>query len=187
MTRVRSRSRDYTKSDGLLASFLPHNSESRSMSYAGKDPRSRRTAASTAATPASARGRRGDGSARVLDREISIGSRAVSRPVPAPAPHDHELDWQHIAIFTAGALLGAVVGAGAALLLAPQSGARTRHNLARRGRHLRTRTADAWEDLRHELRYAARRGRKKLATSMNGALRDRRERRALQNEMLVED
>lgn len=154
------------------------------MSYAGKDPRSRRTAASTAATPASARAQRVNAGAHVLDREISISSRGASRPTrPAPALEDHELDWQHIAIFAAGALLGAAVGAGAAILLAPQSGARTRHNLARRGRHLASRTGDAWDDLRHELHYAARRGRRKL----HRALRDRRERREVDDGMLVDD
>jgi hypothetical protein len=154
------------------------------MSYAGKDPRSRRTAASTAATPASARAQRVRASAPVLDREISISPRGASRPVrPAPSLDDHELDWQHIAIFAAGALLGAAVGAGAALLLAPQSGARTRHNLARRGRHIASRTGDAWDDLRHELHYAARRGRRKL----HRVLRDRRARREVEDGMLVDD
>ena len=165
------------------------------MSYAGKDPRARRAASTTAAN-ASTRTPR-DAGEPTLDRELSITARGITRAGRRKSTiqthgepeidAEGELDWQHIAIFTAGAILGAVVGAGAALLLAPQSGARTRHNLARRGRHLRTRTADAWEDLRHELRYAARRGRKKLAAGMNGALRDRRERRARRDDLLVED
>lgn len=162
------------------------------MSYAGKDSRTRR-AASTSAAKASTRPSR-DAGDHPLDRELSITARGIagSRRTKAALGEAHrdgegELDWQHIAIFTAGAVLGAAIGAGAALLFAPESGARTRHNLARRGRHFRTRTADAWEDLRHELRYAARRGRRKLAARMNGALRDRRERRALRNEMPVED
>jgi hypothetical protein len=165
------------------------------MSYAGKDPRARRAASASAAN-ASTRQSRNAGESS-LDRELSITARGISGGRRAKALReaegDHEadgegeLDWQHIAIFTAGAVLGAALGAGAALLFAPQSGARTRHNLARRGRHLRTRTTDAWEDLRHELRYAARRGRKKLAARMNGALRDRRERRPLRHEMVVED
>ena len=149
------------------------------MSYAGKDPRSRRTVGGTAATASvSTRVRRGAAGERVLDRELSITSRGVSRPRSSRAAgDDRELDWQHITIFAVGALLGVAVGAGAALLFAPQSGARTRHNLARRGRHLGTRTADAWDDLRHELRYATRRSRRSLARKLNHVLRDRRERR----------
>jgi gas vesicle protein len=167
--------------------------EARPMSYAGKDSRTRR-AASTSAANAPTRPR--DAGQHALDRELSItahGTAGSRRTIAATRRAQHEgngegeLDWQHIAIFTAGALLGAALGAGAALLFAPQSGARTRHDLAKRGRHLRTRTSDAWEDLRHELRYAARRGRKKLAARMNGALADRRERRALRDQMLVED
>lgn len=165
------------------------------MSYAGKDPRTRRAASAAAANVATRTAR--DAREHPSDRELSItargvtGSRRVKTTIREASRHEGgaegELDWQHIAIFAAGAVLGAAVGAGAALLFAPQSGARTRHNIARRGRHLRTRTADAWDDLRHELRYAARRGRKKLAARLNGALRDRREREALRDEMLVED
>ena len=162
------------------------------MSYAGKDPRTRR-AASAAVAKRTAR----DAGEHPSDRELSITARGVTgsrraKTTIGEASRDEgsaegELDWQHIAIFAAGAVLGAAVGAGAALLFAPHSGARTRHNIARRGRHFRTRTADAWDDLRHELRYAARRGRKKLAARWNGALRDRREREALRDEMLVAD
>ena len=165
------------------------------MSYAGKDPRARR-AVSAAVTKATTRTAR-NAEEYPLDRELSITARGISASRRAKAIReaegehgtdgDGELDWQHIAIFTAGAMLGAVLGAGAALLFAPQSGARTRHNIARRGRHLRTRTADAWEDLRHELRYAARRGRKKLAARMNGAAHDRHERRSLRGHMVAED
>ena len=153
------------------------------MSYAGRDPRSRRSVASTAvATPASSRGR--DARRRVLERELPLTPHGVSRsPASRPSLEDHELDWQHIAIFATGALLGAVFGAGAALLFAPQSGARTRHNIARQGRQLRERTADAWEDLRHELRHATRRGRRKLSRRF----RDRRERRELHDESIIDD
>ena len=166
------------------------------MSYAGKDPRTRRAASAAVANVPSRTAR--EAGASTTDRELSITARGVtgSRRARTTIREAHgqraangegELDWQHIAIFAAGAALGAAIGAGAALLFAPQSGARTRHNIAKRGRHLRTRTADAWEDLRHELRYAARRGRQKLAARMNGALRSRREREALRDEMLVED
>lgn len=166
------------------------------MSYAGKDPRTRRAASAAVANVQTRTAR--DAGESTSDRELSITARGVTgsrraRTTIREAYGVHEgngageLDWQHIAIFAAGAVLGAAIGAGAALLFAPQSGARTRHNIAKRSRHLRTRTADAWDDLRHELRYAARRGRKKLAARMNGALRDRREREAVRDEMLVED
>ncbi len=166
------------------------------MSYAGKDPRTRR-AAGTAGANASTRTAR-DAGEHPSDRELSINARGVTASRSGKTPireayEEHEsngegeLDWQHIAIFTAGAVLGAAIGAGAALLFAPQSGARTRHNLARRGRHFRTRTADAWDDLRHELRYAARRGRKKLVAKMNGTMRDRHDRQTLREELLVDD
>jgi len=90
---------------------------------------------------------------------------------------EDELDWQHIGLFAAGALLGVAIGAGAALLFAPQSGEETRHDIARRGRHIRSRAGDAWDDLRSELRYAARSGRRKLGRRFRRATHDRRERR----------
>jgi gas vesicle protein len=163
-----------------------------SMSYAGKDPRTRRNDASTAtaATAASSRGRRAKAGERTLERELIISSRGVRRPAPVPDTRpsdDGELDWQHIALFAAGALLGAIVGGGAALLFAPESGERTRHNLARRGRHLRGRAADAWDDLRHELSYATRRGRRTLSRKVNRALRDRRRQRELREDVLADD
>src|SRR2546421_12597378 len=97
--------------------------------YAEKVPRPRRTAPSaTAGSSASMRDRRGDAGDRVLERELSISARRLARPPRArSSPHQHELDWQHIAIFAAGAVVGATIGAGAALLFAPQSGERTRH------------------------------------------------------------
>jgi YtxH-like protein len=55
------------------------------------------------------------------------------------------------AILAAGIALGFVLGAGAALLLAPQSGADTRHDIVRRGRRLKRRSRTAWDDLRFEL------------------------------------
>jgi gas vesicle protein len=145
------------------------------MSYAGKDPRSHRTAVQ----------RSGEG--RPLERELSITSRGSARTIRPKPDAGHKLDWQHIAIFAAGALLGVTLGAGAALLVAPQSGEEARHNIARRGRRLRARTADAWDDLRDELGFAARRGRRKLARKLRRAVRERRERRAMREEQRVDD
>jgi hypothetical protein len=63
--------------------------------------------------------------------------------------------------FVAGLGVGIAVGAAIALLLAPQSGADTRRALRRRGRRVRNRTSDAWEDLRLEFARAKRALRRK--------------------------
>ena len=137
------------------------------MSYAGKDPRSRRPPVQRKSE------------SRALERELTITARGPAGSVRLNREREpEELDWQHIAIFAAGAFVGATLGAGAALLLAPQSGEQTRHDIARRGRRLRSRTADAWDDLREELRFAARRSKRKLARKLGRAMRERRERRA---------
>ena len=67
------------------------------------------------------------------------------------------------AAFSAGIVLGALLGAGIALLVAPQTGADTRRALVRKGRRLRIRGRDVWDDLRVELRRAARRRRRRAA------------------------
>jgi hypothetical protein len=58
--------------------------------------------------------------------------------------------------FLAGLGIGVAIGAAVALLLAPQSGADTRRALRRRGRRVRSKASDAWEDLRIELARAKR-------------------------------
>jgi hypothetical protein len=60
-------------------------------------------------------------------------------------------------IFAAGLLVGLAIGAGVALLVAPQSGLEARRALMRRGRLLRRRGVNAWDDLRDELRRVRRR------------------------------
>jgi hypothetical protein len=145
------------------------------MSYAGKESRTYRGSAAGQFRSGTAR--------RSLERESPIPSRRVDRAAIASPEREIETDWQHVAIFAAGAVLGAVVGAGAALLLTPQTGEEVRHHLARRGRRWRTRTADAWEDLRDELQFAARRGRRKLGR----AIRRRRENREWQDPAALDD
>lgn len=118
------------------------------MSYAGKVVRGR---------SATSQGRRWEGGAGPLRAE----PRAMR-----PEARDQALDWKQIAVFASGVAVGLTVGAGVALLMAPQSGRETRRDLVKRGRRLRRRSADAWDDLRHELRQAARRGRRSLARSI---------------------
>jgi gas vesicle protein len=61
--------------------------------------------------------------------------------------------------FAVGIALGLTIGAGTALLFAPQTGTDTRRAIVRKGRRLSQRGSDAWDDLRDELSRAARRGR----------------------------
>ncbi len=83
----------------------------------------------------------------------------ASRPTRPAADH-HETDWQQVAIFGAGLALGIALGAGVAMLTAPQSGEETRADLrrlaVRKRRALGRRSSEAWLDLRAELRGARR-------------------------------
>jgi gas vesicle protein len=67
-------------------------------------------------------------------------------------------------------LLGAAVGAGLGLLLAPQSGERTRRDLARRGRKLRTQAEGAFEDLSDELQTRGRKLKDTVAEFTDGVM-----------------
>ena len=58
--------------------------------------------------------------------------------------------------FLAGLAIGALVGAGVALLFAPQSGAETRGDVARRAKHLAREARDRYDDVRDKLRRARR-------------------------------
>jgi len=58
--------------------------------------------------------------------------------------------------FLAGLLIGGMAGAGAMLLLAPQSGKRTRAKIQRQGRELRDQATDTIEDAVVQARIKAR-------------------------------
>ena len=74
--------------------------------------------------------------------------------------------WQRIGIFSAGLAVGLAVGAGAALLFAPQSGEDTRELIGEQMSLVTGRVADRWDDLRDELRAAARRSRRRVRRSV---------------------
>ena len=62
--------------------------------------------------------------------------------------------------FGAGLLIGALVGAGIALLVAPSSGEETRRLISRRARRLAADARDRYDDARHELHAARERRRR---------------------------
>jgi hypothetical protein len=70
--------------------------------------------------------------------------------------------------FLAGFGLGALLGAGLALLFAPERGAITRRRLRRRLRDLSADTADRVGDLRHRAEREIRRGRRRIARHLPG-------------------
>lgn len=81
-------------------------------------------------------------------------------PEPLGRSYDEERDWRGPGILGLGILAGALVGAGVALLLAPQSGEETREQIAVRARRLGTRADAGWDALGDELRRLRRRSRR---------------------------
>jgi len=84
----------------------------------------------------------------------------TATPEPLGRSYEEERDWRGPGILGLGILAGALVGAGVALLLAPQSGEETREQIAIRARRLGTRADEGWDDLRDELRRLRRRSRR---------------------------
>lgn len=64
--------------------------------------------------------------------------------------------------FMSGLIVGGVIGAMLALLLAPQSGKRTRRHLARSVEGFRDTATDRFDGVADDLRSVVRTGRKKL-------------------------
>ena len=76
--------------------------------------------------------------------------------------YSEEMPWKQTAIFGAGIALGALIGAGAALLFAPQSGEETRELISERAQRFGGRIGDRIDDVRGDLGWYLRRGRRKL-------------------------
>jgi hypothetical protein len=115
---------------------------------------------------------------RTLPQPTASESAARDRPGHGEADESQgrgETDWQQLAIFGAGLALGLALGAGAALLTAPQTGEETRAALRGRVRRIKRTTArrsrDAWSELGDELRGAT------------ASLRRRRAKRRFQHEL----
>lgn len=54
--------------------------------------------------------------------------------------------------FVAGMVCGALIGAGVALLMAPESGKRTRKRIGRAADDLRESAADRWDEIAEDVR-----------------------------------
>jgi gas vesicle protein len=89
-----------------------------------------------------------------------MDSLAESRP--NGRSYSNGMQMRHAAIFGAGIAIGAMIGAGAALLLAPQSGEETRELLGERARDVRGRIGERFDDVRGDLNWYLRRGRRKF-------------------------
>lgn len=63
--------------------------------------------------------------------------------------YDHETQ---VLNFVSGLLLGAVIGAGIALLAAPEPGHRTRRRIRRKADDFKDTASDRWEDLAEDVR-----------------------------------
>ncbi len=76
------------------------------------------------------------------------GSPPVTEPSGEPYTETREFGlWTVLGVFAAGAL----IGAGAAVLFAPESGAETRRGIGRRVRRLTRRERSTWAKLRRTL------------------------------------
>jgi hypothetical protein len=116
------------------------------------------------------RGRRGAGSSGPRAgsaRRPGVEGESPGRPVNGD--DEEEIDWERVAVFGTGIGLGAVLGAGIALLFAPSSGEEIRAAIARRGVRLAHQGRDVWDDLRDELEWAARRGKRRVGRRVQRA------------------
>lgn len=71
-------------------------------------------------------------------------------------------DESHTAYFLAGMAVGLLMGAGIAMLSAPQSGRRTRRKIRHAVSGATGNLGDGWEDLGDELKSALEAGRRRL-------------------------
>lgn len=100
--------------------------------------------------------------------------QAPRRPRGRPYSRSLELDvdWARASVFGSGLALGALIGAGVALLTAPESGSRTRRKIADVGRRAGGRAADAWDGLGDELRVVRAKTRRDVKRGLRGSRRD---------------
>jgi hypothetical protein len=99
---------------------------------------------------------------RTSDLDSSDAMDSMSSPRASGRSYSEDMQWRHAAIFGAGVALGALLGAGAALLYAPQTGEETREMLSERAQRFGGRIGERLDDARGDLGWYMRRGRRKL-------------------------
>jgi hypothetical protein len=114
------------------------------------------------------------------------GTGTSTAATPSREPHRPAVagstDWARVGIFSAGVVVGALLGAGTALLLAPATGFETRVRLARTARRATGRVAERIEDVGDVVRRNADLGKKRVVrgvTRGRWAAEDALERRLL--------
>lgn len=139
------------------------------MSFA--DPRSSRAQRAPDESPSVNASRRPPGSSPIARRRTAAGAGNEAETVERPrgSSYRRSVDWERVGLVGAGLLVGALLGAGTALLLAPQSGRDTRVAIGRRAQSARHRAADAWDDFADELSTAARRRRRQARRALTRA------------------
>jgi gas vesicle protein len=100
--------------------------------------------------------------ARQSDADASDSLDSLAASKQNGQSYSTDMQWRQAAIFGAGIAIGAMIGAGAALLFAPQSGEETREILGERARDVRGRIGDRFDDVRGDLNWYLRRGRRKF-------------------------
>ena len=80
--------------------------------------------------------------------------------------YEEDRSWRQLGTLGLGIVLGVLLGAGATLLTTPFSGPEAREFLGSRARRVRRDAGDRWENLRDDLEFAARRGRRNVRRSM---------------------
>ncbi len=99
---------------------------------------------------------------RKTDTDVSDSLDSVASSKVRGKSYSDDMQWRHAAIFGAGIALGAMIGAGAALLFAPQSGEETRELISERAQRFGGRIGERMDDARGDLGWYLRRGRRKL-------------------------
>ncbi len=115
------------------------------------DPAGRRPSGASRSTPAAPY----DGRAATATADAT-----AARPRVTGRPYAEERNWARLATVGGGVALGALLGAGIALLFAPAAGEDVRELLLDQARAAGGRVRDRFGDLRDEARYATRRGRR---------------------------